>query len=161
MWTPLSNYREDYFFKSVKRIQDNYYFHVRREEEGSAIRLFIKVREYYLKINSNAVLTASLEGSQLIFFDSYDRCDMRFLRNRLQDKTLVSYNNLDLWFLNGLQSFDHKTQKMSVLSGSDSKYILLGDYLYKYSSAQWHKSNISSGLENLQWEVVFLPDQNT
>ena len=161
LWTPLSNYREDYFFKSVKRIQDNYYFHVRREEESSGIRLSIKVREYYLKINSNVALTASLEGSQLIFFDSYDRRDIRFHRNRLQDKTLVSYNNLDLWFLNGLQSFDHKTQKMSVLSGSDSKYILLGDYLYKYSSAQWHKSNISSGLENLQWEVVFLPDQNT
>ena len=155
---PLSNYGEDYFFKSVKRIQDNYYFHVRQEEKSGAIRLFIKVREYYLKINSNAVLTASLEGSQLIFFGSYDsalpiKC--------LQDKTLVSYNGLDLWLLNGLQSFDHKTQKMSVLSGSDSKYILLGDYLYKYSSAQWHKSNISSGLENLQWEVVFLPDQNT
>ena len=159
---PFSNYKEDYSFKCVKRIQDNYYFYVRQEEQGGLLRPIIrKMKECYFKINAETFLTASLEGSQLIFFGSYDRCDMRFHRNRIQGKTLVSYNNLDLWFLNGLQSFDHKTQKVSVLGGSDSKYILLGDYLYKYSSVQWHKSNISSGLENLQWEVVFLPDQNT
>lgn len=37
-------------------------------------------------------------------------------------------------------------------------YILLGDYLYCHYSDGWQKTNISSGWDNLQWEIFRMPD---
>jgi len=42
---------------------------------------------------------------------------------------------------------------------SPLEYILLGDYLYRrYPSENWQKTNISKGLDSLQWEIVQFPD---
>lgn len=40
----------------------------------------------------------------------------------------------------------------------EGSYILLGDYLYRSNSEGWQKTNISNGLDNLQWEIFQMPD---
>ena len=40
----------------------------------------------------------------------------------------------------------------------EGSYILLGDYLYCSNSEGWQKTNISNGLDNLQWEIFQMPD---
>lgn len=49
--------------------------------------------------------------------------------------------------------FDPSTDK-TVYLDSASNYILLGDYLYRRKNSMWYKTNISLGIENLQWEIV-------
>lgn len=43
-------------------------------------------------------------------------------------------------------------------AGHPNTYILLGDYLYRMYSNGWQKTNISNGLDDLQWEIFQMPD---
>lgn len=37
-------------------------------------------------------------------------------------------------------------------------FVLLGDYIYLLKGGTWQKANVSQGWDNLQWEIVQLPD---
>lgn len=59
----------------------------------------------------------------------------------------------------GLSRFDYATGKTEVIEkGSTERYVLLGDYLYKHNRNEWYKTNISSGVKDLQWELMFFPE---
>jgi hypothetical protein len=62
----------------------------------------------------------------------------------------------------GMERFDYSTADTTGQSEDDEvadTYILLGDYLYRYYPGEgWQKTNISSGWDNLQWEIFQMPD---
>lgn len=56
-----------------------------------------------------------------------------------------------------LIKYDFATGEAHVIESNASSYILVGDYLYKNVGSEWWKTNISNGVENLQWEVFISP----
>lgn len=63
------------------------------------------------------------------------------------DSDLVKYN-----CLTGKKSYPTEGDEDA------DAYILLGDYLYRHYSDGWQKTNISNGLDNLQWEIFQMPE---
>lgn len=67
--------------------------------------------------------------------------------------TTRSYNKNEL----KLTKYDFATREAHMIEDNASSYILVGDYFYKQVGSEWWKTNISNGVEGLQWEVFIQP----
>jgi len=142
----VNDYKKGCLIEEMDVINGEHYFLVFNEEAGSSAHQ----SRYYLHLTS--------------FKDEEDGGQITTFRKKLSTKDyfgdmtpIVSSNSGKLLCGEEAVAYNPMTDEKVYLD-SASTYILLGDYLYKHTQSVWYKTNISTGMENLQWEIVVCDD---
>jgi len=136
----VDRYRENFIIEAIRQIDDIWYFQYRNEEEYSAER-HLQYTCIEKEIGHPCLMHAHMflpETTPILMIEN-----AAITWDRFKDEPKKH-----------LKRYDFLTRKTTFLDKGADDYILLGDYLYKRVNTEWYKTNISQGLDRLQWELM-------
>lgn len=136
-----------YIVKNMERTDETYYFLIKEilpSPQNSKFRIYTPVITELDEGDNVAYLSEILGSIQSIWTPEFYFCDGQIFQYNPDTNTFLQY--------------DYMTKECTQMDKGGS-YLMLGDWIFKHDDNGWYKTNISKGINPLQWEVLTLPEE--